>query len=494
MKVWKKRSYVLFIILTLGVITAPGVFSQQSGREGAKALYFNKERRFKIVQFTDIHWKVKEVEKSDRTAKLIREILQAEQPDLVVITGDIVNDPADEGWKALMPVFTQSGIPFTVTMGNHDHESNRTRQEIFDYLETLSGFVGEKGPEHLTGVGNYMLELRSPGSGNVVALLYFLDSHDYSFSRDVVSDYDWIRFDQIAWYREQSKRYTLKNGRKPYPALAFFHIPLPEYKEIREQPTTIGERSEKVYSPLINSGLFTSFIEMKDVMGIFAGHDHNNNYSGMYKGIGLNYGQSSGYSGYGDIGKGARIIELQEGKRGYNTWIRSDKGDALYYNYPLGSSFRDEDYQFHAAQKTKRYAPGLQYLYYKGAYKSVQEMAAGQPEKTGIAKEIAADIIETEENFGMAFTGLIKIPSKSIYRFFLSSGDGAQLFINGKLVANNDGLHKIQKVEGFIALEEGYHDLKLLYFNTRPKKQLSVSFMSLDADEKAVQGSILYHR
>lgn len=494
MKVWKKRSFVLLVILVTGVITVPAGFSQQSGREGTKALYFNKEGKFKIAQFTDIHWKVKEVEKSNRTAKLIRDILQAEQPDLVVITGDIVNDPADEGWKTLMTVFTQSGIPFTVTMGNHDHESNWTRQEIFDYLSTLPGFVGEKGPEYLTGVGNYLLEVKSPGSGSVAALLYFWDSHAYSFSRDVVSDYDWIRFDQIAWYREQSKRYTLQNNGQPYPALAFFHIPFPEYAEIKELPTTIGERGEKVYSPLVNSGLFTSFIEMKDVMGTFTGHDHNNNYSGIYKGIGLNYGQSSGYSGYGSIGKGARIIELHEGKRGYNTWVRSDKGDTLYYNYPLGGSFRNEDYQFHAAQKTRRYTSGLQYMYYEGTYKSVQEMTAEQPKKTGIAKEIAADIIETKENFGMVFTGLIRIPAKNIYRFFLSSGDGAQLYINGKLVADNDGLHKIQKAEGFIALEEGYHDLKLLYFNTRPKKQLSVSFMSLDADEKAVQGSILYHR
>lgn len=494
MKVWKQR-YMVFAILVLGIIVTQSVFSQQpGGREGAKALYFNKDRKFKIVQFTDIHWKIRETEKSDKTAKLIRDILKTEQPDLAVLTGDNVNDPADEGWRTLMSVFTQSGIPFSVVMGNHDHESNWTREQIFDYLATLPGFVGEKGPAHLTGVGNYVLEVKSPGSNQAAALLYFWDSHAYSFSRDVVSDYDWIRFDQIGWYRDESKRYTLKNGGKPYPALAFFHIPFPEYAEIKEQPTTIGERSEKVYSPLINSGLFTSFIEMKDVMGTFTGHDHNNNYSGIYKGIGLNYGQSSGYSGYGSIGKGARIIELQEGKRGYNTWVRSDKGDTLYYNYPLGSSFRHKDYQFHAAQKIKRSTPGLQYMYYEDTYKSVQEIAAGQPVKTGIAKEVAADIIETKEHFGMAFTGLIKIPSKDIYRFFLTSGDGAQLYINGKLVADNDGEHGVRKADGFIALEEGYHDIKILYFNTRKKKQLSVSFMSLDFDEKPVSDSMLYHR
>ena len=40
-------------------------------------------------------------------------------------------------------------------------------------------------------------------------------------------------FDQIEWYRKQSKHFAEKNGGNPVPALAFFHIPLIEYNEIR---------------------------------------------------------------------------------------------------------------------------------------------------------------------------------------------------------------------------------------------------------------------
>ncbi len=488
----KIRYRIVFVALLLIAMAQPEALSAQTGQE-SRVLHFNKEGKFKIAQFTDIHWKVRETEKSAKTIKQIREVLMAEKPDLIVLTGDVVNEPADEGWKTLMLVFTESGIPFAVTLGNHDHESNWTRDQIFDYLATLPNFLGKKGPEGISGVGNYILEVKAADRDQVAALLYFFDSHANSFDREMVSDYDWIKFDQIAAYREQSTRYTLKNAGNPYPALAFFHIPLPEYKEIKEQPTTIGERSEKVCSPMINSGLLTSFIEMKDVMGCFVGHDHNNNYSGIYKGIGLNYGQSSGYSGYGTIGKGARIIELQEGNRGYNTWVRSENGTSLHYNYPLGSSFRDEDYPFHAAEKITRGTPGLNYKYFEGSYQSVQDMSAVKPVKTGIAKEIAPDIVATTGGFGLAFTGLIKIPSRGVYRFFAASGDGAQLYIGGKLVADNDGVHGVRKAEGFIALEKGYHHFKLLYFNAKSKKRLSVSMMSMGVNEEAVKGSMLYH-
>ena len=52
-------------------------------------------------------------------------------------------------------------MKFTIVLGNHDDEAEWSRHQIFDYLETLPGFVGEKGPaDHLTGVGNFIIELK----------------------------------------------------------------------------------------------------------------------------------------------------------------------------------------------------------------------------------------------------------------------------------------------------------------------------------------------
>jgi len=329
-------------------------------------LRFNDGGKFKISQFTDIHWENDSVEKCASTARLIRHVLKEEHPSLAVLTGDIVIQPSAEGWKAVTALFTEAGIPFAVVMGNHDDEAEWSRDRIFDFLETVDGFVGSKGPASVSGVGNYIIGIRSASSasiasagtstrsatsassassgtatsgssGSTAALLYFLDSNSYG-GDEKISTYGWIRFDQIAWYREQSRRMTALNGGNPFPALAFFHIPLPEYAEVAGKEQTVGLKKEEECSPKINTGMLAAFVEMKDVMGVFVGHDHDNNYIGIHKGIALAYGQKTGFGSYGSIGRGSRIIELREGERSFNTWIRTPEGTVYHYNYPSGIS------------------------------------------------------------------------------------------------------------------------------------------------------------
>ena len=63
------------------------------------ALQFNKNGEFKIVQFTDIHFKYGNPA-SDIALKRIGEVLDAERPDLVVFTGDVVYAaPADTAMR-----------------------------------------------------------------------------------------------------------------------------------------------------------------------------------------------------------------------------------------------------------------------------------------------------------------------------------------------------------------------------------------------------------
>ena len=52
-------------------------------------LKFRSDYRFKIVQFTDIHWHNGEAP-DKQSAALMKQIMEAESPDLVVLTGDIL--------------------------------------------------------------------------------------------------------------------------------------------------------------------------------------------------------------------------------------------------------------------------------------------------------------------------------------------------------------------------------------------------------------------
>ena len=76
----------------------------------------------------------------------------------------------------------------------------------------------------------------------------------------------------------------------------------------------IGTRREKVCSPVLNSGLFTAMRTAGDVMGIFVGHDHNNDYTVYWQGILLGYGRySGGNTVYNNLRAGARVIVMHKG-------------------------------------------------------------------------------------------------------------------------------------------------------------------------------------
>ena len=92
-------------------------------------------KKFKIVQFTDIHW-VPGNPASEEAAKRMNEVLDAEKPDLVIYTGDLIfAKPAAEGLnKALEPAIIPPH-PFAVTWGNHDDEQDMNRKELSDYIE-----------------------------------------------------------------------------------------------------------------------------------------------------------------------------------------------------------------------------------------------------------------------------------------------------------------------------------------------------------------------
>ena len=179
-------------------------------------------------------------------------------------------------------------------------------------------------------------------------MLYVFDSNSYStLPKKVVDGYGWIALDQIDWYTKTSNELTAKNGGQPLPSLAFFHIPLPEYHEavLDEKAYLVGTRKEVACAPKINTGLGASMLQAGDVMGVFVGHDHVNDYVVNWRGILLGYGRYTGGSTvYHDIpqGNGARIIELTEGKRAFKTWERIAGGKIINeVNYP--SDFIKED-------------------------------------------------------------------------------------------------------------------------------------------------------
>ncbi len=304
----------------------------------AQELRFNANHKFKIVQFTDVHW-IYDDPKSEEAAERMREVLDAERPDLVVYTGDIIfAKPAAPALQRALEPAIERGIPFAVTWGNHDDEQDMTRAELSAFIKDMKGNLTSH-TEDISGETNYTLNIKSADGKRDAAAIYIFDSNSYS-QMENVKGYDWIKHDQVAWYLERSKAFTTANGGQPLPALAFFHIPLPEMRDMTQNQNIymVGTRKEMVCAPEINTGLATAMLTAGDVMGLFVGHDHVNDYVVDWYGILMGYGRfTGGKTVYHDIpqGNGARVIELTENSRDIHTWIRIKGGKIINeVNFP----------------------------------------------------------------------------------------------------------------------------------------------------------------
>lgn len=109
-------------------------------------------------------------------------------------------------------------------------------------------------------------------------------------------------------------------------------IPGNLFPEYRAELPRVGFFGEPVCDPQLNSGLFNAMLECGDVMGVFCGHDHNNDYAINNRGILLAYGRySGGDTVYNDIPNGGRVIVLKEGSRHFTTWVTLKGGERIDY-------------------------------------------------------------------------------------------------------------------------------------------------------------------
>lgn len=478
------KKIVALLVLLLGCMPMTVLAQKQ---------FLFKDGKFVIAQFTDLHW-MPGSEKCAETAATVRAVLRAEQPDIAILSGDVVTgDPAMEGWKDIVDLFNEAKVPFVVTMGNHDAEY-LTRDEIYDYLLKSPYYAGTKGPEDIKGCGNCVIPVySSEKKEQVEALLYCIDSNDYQPNKDYGA-YDWIHFNQIEWYREQSERFTAENGGTPVPALAFFHIPLIEYNEIRGDGKTYGNDKEGgVASARINTGMFASFLEMKDVMGVFAGHDHDNDFIGIDKGVALAYGRVTGAEAYGDLVRGARIIELYEGRFKFDTWISTPSGREASYYYPSGlNSDEEQRMTYLPAMKASPKKQGVAYTYYEGKCKRTAEIASCPKVKEGFMKNFSIGEAAVSDHFAYDFRTWVKIPERGVYRFYTFSDDGSRLYMDGKLIVDNDGGHSGHRAEGKVALEAGYHELRVLYFEDYMGEALEVGYSGRNIPETVLPDAMLF--
>jgi len=82
------------------------------------------------------------------------------------------------------------------------------------------------------------------------------------------------------------------------------------------------------------------------------------------------------------------------------------------------------------------------------------------------------------EWFGLVYEGRFLLDKGGNYTFRLHSDDGSRLWIDGKILIDNDGIHPPQSESGNIFLSPGEHTLWLEYFQG-PRETIALSLYAL---------------
>ncbi len=326
---WGQRVFAFGSVVTSLITSAAAA----ADLPAASSLKFRADGTFKIVAFGDIHWNGNTTE-DQQTLQAMETILAAETPDLVVYTGDNCTSGTlsamQQGYRQFTAPVVQRGISWAAMLGNHDAESgNFTRQAAYEATLGLPGNVSRPGPTNIHGFSNFVLPVMDTTGAHPEALLYVLDSNAY-FRDSNFDTYDWIHHDQIQWYQETSEA-CRQAYQKTLPACMFFHIPLPEINLHFAQGEVTGVEQENPCPSLINGGLWAALRENKDVIAVFNGHDHINDFIANLGGLWMGYVRGISYHTYGKEGyaKGARVIQMHAGSSLVDTWLRLEDGEAI---------------------------------------------------------------------------------------------------------------------------------------------------------------------
>ncbi|KAL8041379.1 hypothetical protein ABFX02_10G161500 [Erythranthe guttata] len=328
---------------------------------------------FKIALFADLHfgedaWTEWGPRQDLNSARVMSSVLDQEQPDFVIYLGDVITannvvvKNARLYWdKALSPTKNR-GIPWSTIFGNHDDapfewpidwfsqsgipqihcpDTNSssfggeecgfrgtTRLELMkNEIERNSLSYSKKGPKNLwPSVSNYVLKLSSSGdSQEAVVYMYFFDSGGGSYP-EIISDA------QLKWFQHISKEI---NPHSRVPEIIFWHVPSEAYKTVAPNFETTSKHycvgsifSEDVASQEGEMGIMKVLEERPSVKAVFVGHNHGLDWCCPYtkKLLWLCFARHTGYGGYGNWDRGARIIEINERPFSLKSWITMEDG------------------------------------------------------------------------------------------------------------------------------------------------------------------------
>lgn len=312
---------------------------------------------FKTMQVADVHQKPLG---DPDTSRLLGAALDRYRPDLVIFTGDQLKgyglsykggrkkEKVLKAFESFLQPLVKRSTPFTVTFGNHDAQTGLSNKEQLEIYKTFPGFIKT---DTFFDEGTGCIYIYDENGEKPLFTVVLMDTKGKE-----KGGYEGIGKGQLNWFMHTREQEERRWGSKAK-AMVFQHIPLEEYYAVLHQVPFLtkgalwghGQKKKRAYFlenqkeeesfyeapciPTTNSGAFAAYQKDGDVLAVFCGHDHKNNFVRPYMGIDLGYTPSCGFDEYGPgTNRGVRVIDLyhHQGEVTYQSHV-------LTYEQLLGS-------------------------------------------------------------------------------------------------------------------------------------------------------------
>ncbi|MBR6510143.1 MAG: metallophosphoesterase [Clostridia bacterium] len=358
----KKFKKLLAFVLTFAMLGSFFAVPMTASAEQTPLKF--KDGKFKVVIFSDVQ---DQYPVHQRVLNIMKQAIERENPDLVVFLGDMTEintkDPEVDYRKTVTQILgpvVEAGIPYSIVFGNHDPQSGAEGVPVADKEALLRVWqsIGDcrtiDADPDLWGTGTCKIPIYASNSNDLAFNLWMVDSGSYQDPEDTSSGYDNPHADQLAWMEA--------NNDAGVNSLVFQHIPMPETWNLYvEDENGKGSYGNKKYAMQLkdgvvgstgefphsiyaddNTGEYATLKRMGNVLGVFSGHDHLNDFSGKFEEDGVEITAVPGmtYFNYGD-----------EAIRGYGV-IELDENDLSDYDYH-SVKFSTLDAELGAAPETK---------------------------------------------------------------------------------------------------------------------------------------------
>jgi hypothetical protein len=205
-----------------------------------------------------------------------------------------------------------------------------SRRQLLEAHRDFDLSLTLEGPESVTGVTNYWLDIFSPVSADdndgqqqveAAARVLFLDSGGGSLTEQIDTS-------QIDWFWDTQRQH------QNVPVVAFQHIPS-SLRDFGFESEECKGFTEDGVQPLENdAGIVEALSAAANVHFLAVGHNHGNDYCCRHtQSLRLCFGRHSGYGGYGRWDRGARVYQLKLNQTGdwvgWKSWVRMESGEVV---------------------------------------------------------------------------------------------------------------------------------------------------------------------